>query len=283
MRFASNSWVITILVVVLSLGLIVGNPAFAQVSNGDFVEYSFSFAGNLRESGDGEGIVRLEVAELNDDGTIRIELSGSLDDLEYSVKKNVEEDSFSFPRLTSPPEIEQSLSRDNGSIAIALERLPDEEFRFQGSDWTLNVSRVSIALTGPNEESLDVDGILRIFSISGILQTFEGSIHSVDQDREATFLVELLDTNLDLEVSPESYITVFSAIDAFSSLGVIDVPLDSNSLVLQGVPSDSNLPPYSLILALVLGIILISFVSIRARKSNSDDGEDYVKPLHWVN
>ena len=264
------------------MGGFVASPAVAQVSEGDFVEYSFSHRSNRDELGEGNGRFRLEVIDQYENGTIRVAFSGSMNDLEFSLKKNIEEDLFSFPSLISPPEIRQIISGDKGSLAVTLERLPDEEFSFQASSWILNVSRISIEITGP-DESLDVDGILKIFSISGVLQSFEGNIRSPDQDREISVLVELIETNLSLDVRPEKSLTVLSQINALSSLGIIDPTPDGASLIIQGASSNSNPSPYLLILALAIGIILISFVSIRARKSNRNAAEEENRPLHWVN
>lgn len=280
MRFIAAYSSLTI-VAILILGSIASRPALAQVSEGDFVEYSFSHSGNFDEIGEGNGRFRLEVIDQYENGTLRVGISGSMNDLEFSLRKNIEDGLFSFPSLVSPPEIRQTVEADNGSLAVTVQRLPDEEFSFQASSWILNVSRINIEVRGP--KSVDVDGILKIFSISGLLQSFEANIQSVDQDGEMNVLLELIDTNLDLGVSAGSSLTFLSQINALSSLGIIDPSLDGGSLIVQGVSSNSNPSPYLLILALVIGIILISFVSIRARNSNKNNGEEEDKPLHWVN
>ncbi|MCZ6647722.1 MAG: hypothetical protein O7B30_00535 [Thaumarchaeota archaeon] len=281
MRFITAYSSLTI-VAILILGSIVARPALAQVSEGDFVEYSFSNSGNFDEIDEGNGRFRLEVIAQYENGTLRVGFSGSMNDLEFSLRKNIESGLFSFPSLVSPPEIRQTIDGDNGSLALTVDRLPDEEFSFQASSWILNVSRINIEVRG-QPKSVDVDGILKIFSISGLLQSFEGNIQSVDQDREINVLLELIDTNLDLGVSAGSSLTFLSQINALSSLGIIDPSLDGGSLIVQGASSNSNPSPYLLILALVIGIILISFVSIRARNSNKNKDEEEDKPLHWVN
>ncbi|MEE9283917.1 MAG: hypothetical protein V3U49_07590 [Nitrososphaerales archaeon] len=281
MRFITAYSSLTI-VAILILGSIVARPALAEVSEGDFVEYSFSNSGNFDEIDEGNGRFRLEVIAQYENGTLRVGFSGSMNDLEFSLRKNIENGLFSFPSLVSPPEIRQTIDGDNGSLALTVDRLPDEEFSFQASSWILNVSRINIEVRG-QPKSVDVDGILKIFSISGLLQSFEGNIQSVDQDREINVLLELIDTNLDLGVSAGSSLTFLSQINALSSLGIIDPSLDGGSLIVQGASSNSNPSPYLLILALVIGIILISFVSIRARNSNKNKDEEENKPLHWVN
>ncbi len=281
MRFITAYSSLTI-VAILILGSIVARPALAQVSEGDFVEYSFSNSGNFDEIDEGNGRFRLEVIAQYENGTLRVGFSGSMNDLEFSLRKSIENGHFSFPSLVSPPEITQTIDGDNGSLALTVDRLPDEEFSFQASSWILNVSRINIEVRG-QPKSVDVDGILKIFSISGLLQSFEGNIQSVDQDREINVLLELIDTNLDLGVSAGSSLTFLSQINALSSLGIIDPSLDGGSLIVQGASSNSNPSPYLLILALVIGIILISFVSIRARNSNKNKDEEEEKPLHWVN
>lgn len=270
-------------VLIVSAGIMYPFDAYAQESDGRFVEYSFTHSGSTSEEiREGSGNLRLAVIENFGNGTLRIEISGSLNNAEILIRNNVAEERFSFPYLVTLPHIDRTITGENGTITISTERLDDEEVDLQGTNWILNVSRITVeAEVARNGERVEVnaDGELKILAVSGLLYGFAGSIVRGSSDAEIEVSVILVDTNLDLGARSESSLSIFSQVNTLASLGMGAAPFDSQALSSQ---SGATTPSYLLIGGLIGAIVLVSLLSVMKWRRGGRNDASEEKPLHWV-
>lgn len=250
------------------------------------MKYTFSYSGfKSDKSIGGSGILKLEVVENFENGTLRIAASGSLNNAEFLIRKNVAEDRFSFPYLITLPQLDQTLTRENGTITISIERLDDEEVEFRDANWVLNVSRITLQAEGTRNGkriTVNLDGTLKIFATSGLLHSFTGDVKATSpSDTQIEASIILTDTNLDLSVKPESSPDIFSQVGTLMNMEVEDgaIPFDS-----QAPPSQSpaTTPPYLLIGGLIGAITLVSLLSVMGWRRRERHSKSEEKPLHWV-
>jgi hypothetical protein len=140
---------------------------YAQSTAGDFVKYSFSHSGERS----GSGSLGLKVVEDFGNGTLRAEMSGSHNNADFLFRSNVPEAKFHFPYLPEIPEISHTVTRENGSITINIQKLADDEVSLQGTDWVLGVYRVTVAAEGVRNGSdmaVSLDGDLKVLTDSAV-------------------------------------------------------------------------------------------------------------------
>ena len=272
-----------LLAMILLIGSIYPLTVYAQESTGSFIEYSFDYSRVKSDvKREGSGNLRLEVLENFGNGTLRIEKSGSLNNAEFQIKNNVAEEKFVLPYLSTLPQLDKTITRENGTISISTERLVDETVTIQGNTWVLNISRITVEAEGTrNGEDvvINAQGDLKIFAISGLLHSFVGSIQQELSGAHAEVSIILVDTNLDLENKPESKMRTFSQINALASFGLGITPL--NGQVFSAQPSSAT-SSYLLIGSIIGAIGIISFVVLLNKRRVGRNSTTEEKPLHWV-
>ncbi len=270
-------------VLIVSTGIVYPVAAYAQETDERFVEYSFTYSGQkTEESREGAGNLRLEVIDNFGNGSLRVEISVSMNNAEFLIRNNVAQERFSFPYLLTLPQLDLTIPRENGTITISTERLDDEEVEFQGTNWILNVSKITLEVEGTrNGErmAINADGELKILADSGLLYSFTGSVDRELGDAQIQVSVILVDTNLDLGVKPESSLSIFSQLNTLSSFGMGGVPFDDQAVSSQ---SGNATQTYLLIGGLVTAIVLVSVFSVMSRRQGKGEDASGEKPLHWV-
>lgn len=281
----SRKWNIGIIIFAMTflMGSIFPIAVYAQETKDSFIEYSFDYS-NVKSdiSNEGSGNLRLAVLENFGNGTLRIETSGWINNAEFEIKNNVAEDKFSFPYLVTLPQLDLTIPRENGTISIHSERLSDEIINFQGTNRVLNVSKIIVEVESiHNNENvlINVQGELKIFSGSGLLYSFDGSIQQDNNGGQVEVSVTLLDTNLNIENKPESSLNIFSQINTLSTLGMGITPVNDQVIVIE---SSSPTTSYLVIGSLVGIISILSVAMIVSRRKNGRSNVSDDKPLHWV-
>ncbi len=283
-------------------------PAYVyaqSTSSGNFVAYSFDYSGSKSGSGS------LKVTVLNNfgNGTLRTELSGSLNNTDFMVKHNVAESKFHFPYLPTIPEFNQTMKRGNGTITISITRLADENVNLHDTTWVLNVSKVSITVEGVrNGKNMmaSFSGDLKVFAKSSLFYGFSGTVKSGGNETQISIV--LTDTNLDLNVKPASNMSgMLSQMGTLASLGMGSAPLSGQaslnpasmlsigeaflgSAASSGTASanpistspSTSLYTYLIIASLVGVVALVSVLSIRGLRRGRQTDSSEEKPLHWV-
>ena len=272
-----------LLAIILSIGSMFPLTIYAQESKDSFIEYSFNYSIEKSDvNREVSGNLRIEILENFGNGTLRIEKSGSLNNAEFQVKNNVAEDRFILPYLSTLPQFNQTITRENGTISIRTERLVDETVTIQGTSWVLNVTRITVEAEGTRNDKdvvINAKGDLKIFAISGLIHSFVGGFQQEISGTTVKVSITLVDTNLDIENKPESRMNLFSQIDGLASFGLGITPMNGLETSSQSSFATSS---YLLIGSLVGVISLISFIVLmskrRIRKNSSTDE----KPIHWV-
>ena len=272
-----------LLAIILSIGSMFPLTVYAQESKGSFIEYSFNYSIEKSDvDREGSGNLRIEVLENFGNGTLRIEKSGSLNNAEFQVKNNVAEDRFILPYLSTLPQFNQTITRENGTISIRTERLVDETVTIQGTSWVLNVTRITVEAEGTRNDKdvvINAKGDLKIFAISGLIHSFVGGFQQEISGTTVKVSITLVDTNLDIENKPESRMNLFSQIDTLASFGLGITPIKDLEFSSQ---SSSAASSYLLIGSLVGAISLISFIVLMSKRRVRRNSSTDEKPIHWV-
>jgi hypothetical protein len=272
-----------LLAIILSIGSMFPLTVYAQESKGSFIEYSFNYSIEKSDvNREGSGNLRIEVLENFGNGTLRIEKSGSLNNAEFQVKNNVAEDRFILPYLSTLPQFNQTITRENGTISIRTERLVDETVTIQGTSWVLNVTRITVEAEGTRNDKdvvINAKGDLKIFAISGLIHSFVGGFQQEISGTTVKVSITLVDTNLDIENKPESRMNLFSQIDTLASFGLGITPIKDLEFSSQ---SSSAASSYLLIGSLVGAISLISFIVLMSKRRVRRNSSTDEKPIHWV-
>ncbi|MEE9586289.1 MAG: hypothetical protein V3W09_05235, partial [Nitrososphaerales archaeon] len=93
-------------VLIVSTGIVYPVAAYAQETDERFVEYSFTYSGQkTEESREGAGNLRLEVIDNFGNGSLRVEISVSINNAEFLIRNNVAQERFSFPYLLTLPQL----------------------------------------------------------------------------------------------------------------------------------------------------------------------------------
>jgi hypothetical protein len=287
--------------ILLSLIIFIGGinlPLFvyAQESEKTYLEYSFAYSGAVHdETKNGFGNLRMAILDNYDNGTIRTEFSGSINNAEFNIRNNMDESKFNYPYLPTLPPIEQTISGENGSIKLKIERLDDENIEITGSIWNLNVSNIELnanVIRNGEQASINAKIEVKILSISGLPYSFEGSLDKDGSEDAFEISFQLLDTNLDLSQKPEIRMNLLSQINSLGILGLDSVPLNSLEILGSGSVTqnlqtsdntENNLTPYILIFGLIGAIAIISILSIFSLRRGEKNRTTEDKPLHWVN
>ena len=272
-----------LLALILSIGSIYPLTVYAQESKGSFIEYSFNYSSVKSDvNREGSGSLRLEVLENFGNATLRIETSGSLNNAEFQIKNNIAEERFVLPFLSTLPQLDQTIIRENGTVSIRTERLVDETVTIHETSWVLNVSRITVEAEGiRNGENvvINIQGDLKILAISGLLYSFTGNIQEELSGAHAEVSITFVDSNLNIENKPESSMSIFSQINTLASFGMRMTPLSDQELSTQ---SNSITSSYLLIGSIAGAIGLITFVVLMNKRKVGRNITDEEKPLHWV-
>ena len=272
-----------LLAIILSIGSMFPLTVYAQESKGSFIEYSFNYSIEKSDvDREGSGNLRIEVLENFGNGTLRIEKSGSLNNAEFQVKNNVAEDRFILPYLSTLPQFNQTITRENGTISIRTERLVDETVTIQGTSWVLNVTRITVEAEGTRNDKdvvINAKGDLKIFAISGLIHSFVGGFQQEISGTTVKVSITLVDTNLDIKNKPESKMNLFSQIDTLASFGLGVTPINDLEFSSQSSSATSS---YLLIGSLVGAISLISFIMLMSKRRIRSNNSTDEKPIHWV-
>ncbi|HEY4698816.1 MAG TPA: hypothetical protein VIH27_00385 [Nitrososphaerales archaeon] len=273
---------------------------YAQNVEGSFLKYSFSHSGVKS----GSGSLSLEVLDNFGNGTLRTQLTGSHNNMNFILERNVAESNFHLPYIPIIPEITQTITKGNGSISISIQKIASENVNLEGTSWVLNVSKVAISANGVRNGKnimVNLQGDIKVLEKSGLFYGFNGIISLGDKKTEVS--ITLVDTNLDLNVKPLSNLTQLSQIGRFVSLGMDTAPFSgqisdgsasvlsiseslfadtqSNTMSLSTTNTPSS--TYLLIATLIGVVALVSVISIKGIRRGRKTGSSEDTPLHWVN
>ena len=273
---------------------------YAQNVEGSFLKYSFSHSGVKS----GSGSLSLEVLDNFGNGTLRTQLTGSHNNMNFILERNVAESNFHLPYIPIIPEITQTITKGNGSISISIQKIASENVNLEGTSWVLNVSKVAISGNGVRNGKnimVNLQGDIKVLEKSGLFYGFNGIISLGDKKTEVS--ITLVDTNLDLNVKPLSNLTQLSQIGRFVSLGMDTAPFSgqisdgsasvlsiseslfadtqSNTMSLSTTNTPSS--TYLLIATLIGVVALVSVISIKGIRRRRKTGSSEDTPLHWVN
>ena len=249
----------------------------AQKNEGDYVDYSFNYSlAGQSQTKKGEGTFREEIIEDLGNGTLRVKYSGTLNNAVFMLEKNIPEGKFHFPYIPELKDETKTFKIRNSTFTITITRLPAETLQFQGSKYTLNVSKVEVSsevVAKSGIRTINATGILKVMK-SGLLYSFSGEFKGGSAG-EVT--ITLSATNLDPEAKGETNSLSMMAADIaqygnFPAIGSMTQPM----------PASDNTRSYALIGGLLAVLAVIGAVTLGRRKiaGSSDKGD---KPLHWVN
>ncbi len=269
----SASILLLILIATSFLGLI--SLVDAQKNQGDFVNYSFSYASTKNsQTKKGDGTFREEIVKDFGNGTLRVKYSGTANSAVFMLEKNTPESRFSFPYLPELKNGTRTFKLRNVTITLAIARLPDETINFQGSSYRLNVSQIEVTyevIRGANTVTGSANGIIKVFK-SGLLYSFNGQFKgSSTGDAD----IVLTSTNLNPEAKAESNNLLMQA----ANLAEIGSLVDGNARPQTSTASATQ--SYMLIAALV-GIVAVIIGVTYGRKKITSSSRQNEKPLHWV-
>jgi len=249
----------------------------AQKNDGDYVNYSFNYSvTGQSQTKKGEGTFREEIIEDLDNGTIRVKYSGTVKNAVFMLEKNVPEEKFHFPYIPEMKDGTKIFKVRNSTFTITITKLPAETLQFQGSTYTLNVSKVEVfseVVAKREIHTSNVTGILKVMK-SGLLYSFSGEFKG-GSTGEVT--ITLTAANLDPEAKGEAN-SLFMMVADIAQSGNFPT-INSRT---QPTSASDNSRSYALIGGLIAILAVIGAVTLGRRKiAGSSDKDD--RPLHWVN
>jgi len=250
---------------------------YAQKNQGDYINYSFNYSATKEsQTKKGEGTLREEIVKDFNNGTLRVKYSGTVNNAVFMLEKNTPKERFHFPYIPELKDGTRTFKIKNGTVTIAITRLPVETIQFQGSTYMLNVSKIEVSyeiIRNGDTRSGNANGIVKIFK-SGLLYSFKGEFNG---SSTGDITITLTATNIDPEAKGEAN-NLFLMAANFAELGNI---VNTNSVTQSGT-TVATTQSYALIAALIAIIGVIGAITYGRKKitRNPEQGE---KPLHWVN